>query len=99
MSTKVDRLGSEVREVAHEVEELIEATHDSAGEQIQRARDRAARSLRAVNQRLKTTAAEAGECVQHAAVRARKEVEDHPWTALGIAALAGVALGLLLRRK
>jgi ElaB/YqjD/DUF883 family membrane-anchored ribosome-binding protein len=99
MSTGIDRLGNEAREVAQDVEELLEATRDSAGEQLQRARDRASKSLRAVNQRLQSTAAEASECVQHAAVRARREVEEHPWTAIGLAALVGVALGLLLRRK
>jgi ElaB/YqjD/DUF883 family membrane-anchored ribosome-binding protein len=99
MSTGIDRLGHEAREVAHDVEELLEATRDSTSEQLQRARDRASRSLRAVNQRLQTTAAEAGERVQYAAARARKGVEEHPWSAVGIAALVGVALGLLLRRK
>jgi ElaB/YqjD/DUF883 family membrane-anchored ribosome-binding protein len=92
-------LGNEAREVAHDVEELLEATRDSTSEQLQRARDRASKSLRAVNQRLQTTAAEAGERVQYAAARARKGVEEHPWSAVGIAALVGVALGLLLRRK
>ena len=99
MSTRIDRLGNEAREVAHDVEELLEATRDSTSEQLQRARDRATKSLRAVNQCLQTTAAAAGERVQYAAARARKGVEEHPWSAVGIAALVGVALGLLLRRK
>ena len=99
MSIGTDRLESQVREVVDDVEELLEATRDTAGEQLQQARATVAESLRAVNRRLQTAAAEAGECAQHAATRARKEVEEHPWAAIGIAAMVGVALGVLVRRK
>jgi ElaB/YqjD/DUF883 family membrane-anchored ribosome-binding protein len=75
------------------------ATRDSAGEQLQQAQGRVAKSLQAANRSLKRTAAEATERVQYATGRARKEAEAHPWAAIGLAAAAGMAPGPLLRRK
>jgi ElaB/YqjD/DUF883 family membrane-anchored ribosome-binding protein len=99
MKLGTDKLSSQALDVVADVEELIDATRDTAGEKIQQARARATDSMRAMNRRLQIAAAEAGACAQHAATRARKEVEEHPWAAIGIAAMVGVALGLLLRRK
>jgi ElaB/YqjD/DUF883 family membrane-anchored ribosome-binding protein len=99
MSIDTDRLGSQALEAVADVEKLLDATRDTAGETLQQARARVADSMRAVNRRLQTAAAEAGERAQHAAVRARKEVREHPLAAIGIAAMVGVAIGLLLRRK
>ena len=99
MSIGTDQSGRQVREVVDDGEELLEATRDTAGAQMQQARAGVAQSLRAVNRRLQTAATEAGECAQHAATRARKEVQEHPWAAIGIATMVGVAMGFLLRRK
>lgn len=99
MNIEADRLGCQVREVVNDVEELLEATRDTAGEQFQQVRARVGESVRAVNRRLQSAAAEVSGSVQHAATRTRNEVEEHPWAAIGIAAMVGVAMGLLLRRK
>ena len=80
-------------------EELLKATADQTGERIAAARGKAEKSVKAAKGRL-------GE--QEAAVMARTKavaratedfVRDNPWKAMGIAAVAGLALGILAQRR
>lgn len=92
--------------VAHEfqsfvadIEDLIKATTNLTGEDLQRAKDK-------VNQRItaaKDAATEMGETVMN---RARKTAEttntyvhEQPWNAIGASAAVGLLLGYLLARR
>ena len=83
-----DKLVREMNAVVSDAEDLLEATAGQTGEQIDRIRARAARSLRAARGRLDA----AGRTVN-------RHMHDNPWTAVGVAAAVGALLGLLVGRR
>ena len=95
MEATTDKLVQDMKTVVTDAEELLEATASQGGEQIARIRARAEESLRAARSRIKelTRAAEAG------ARAADREVREHPWQAIGIAAGVGVLIGFLASRR
>ena len=86
MST--DKLMQDLRAVVTDAEALLKATAGETGESVERARARAEESLRA-----------ARESLEGVGNRIEDEVRRHPWQSLGIAACAGLVLGVLLSRK
>ena len=94
-----DKLMSDLKLVVSDAEELLRLTTSQAGDKASAARERIQASIAAAKEQLSDT---------HAAVLARgKEtidatdelVHEHPWQAVGLAALAGVAVGVLLARR
>lgn len=100
-STEVskEKLAADLRIVIADAEELLRATASQAGEKVAAARARIQDSLDAAKVQL----AQFGEVTaDHAKAAARATddyVHDHPWQAVGIAALAGLALGMLISRR
>ena len=95
MEATTDKLVQDMKTVVTDAEDLLEATASQSGEQIARIRARAEESLRVARSRIKelTQAAEAG-------VRAAdREVHEHPWQAIGIAAGVGALIGFLAARR
>ena len=94
-----DQLASDLKAVINDAEELLKATAGAAGEKIRAARARAEETLRSARSRL----AGAGEDVigqaKDAAQAADDYVHEHPWGAVGIAAAAGLLVGLLIARR
>ena len=88
MDVTTDKLMHELKNVVGDAEELLKATASQSGEQIARIRARAQESVRAARARLE----DGGEMLDD-------QVREHPWTAVGIAAGAGLLLGVLLGRK
>ena len=93
------KLMEDMRAVVADAEELLKATADLTGERIAAARGKAEESLKAAKARFDE---------QEAAVMARtkaaaKATEDYmranPWKAAGIAAAAGLVLGILAARR
>ena len=92
--------------VAHEfknfvadIEDLIKATTNLTGEDLQRAKDN-------VNQRIaaaKESATEIGESVinraRQTAEHTNAYVHEQPWSAIGASAAVGLLLGYLLARR
>lgn len=95
METSTDKLVQDLKTVIDDAEELLEATASQGGEQISRIRARAGESVRTARKRVKeiTHAAQAG--VREVDAR----VHDNAWTAVGVAAGAGLLFGYLLGRK
>ena len=95
METSTDKLVQDLKTVIDDAEELLEATASQGGEQISRIRARAEESVRTARKRVKeiTHAAQAG--VREVDAR----VHDNAWTAVGVAAGAGLLFGYLLGRK
>ncbi len=80
-------------------EALLRATVGQAGETAQAARAKVEETLASAKLKLGPLGDEAAEQAR-AAVRATDDyVRENPWQAVGIAVLAGIALGLLISRR
>ncbi|MCC7081869.1 MAG: DUF883 family protein [Burkholderiales bacterium] len=99
MNTPIDKLADEVRGVAEDAEALVHATAGTVGEQARHAAKRIERSVATMRSTLAQWGGEAGAAAERTATRARQHVEDHPWAAVGVAAVAGIVLGLLIKRR
>ncbi|HTQ76353.1 MAG TPA: DUF883 domain-containing protein [Burkholderiales bacterium] len=87
-----DKLAADLRLVISDAEALLRA---AAGETAAAGRAKLEEGLEAARLRL-------GPLAEEATQRARAAdgyVRSHPWEAVGVAVLAGVALGLLIGRR
>jgi ElaB/YqjD/DUF883 family membrane-anchored ribosome-binding protein len=91
----VEKLAADLRVVISDAEALLRATAGQAGETIASARAKVQESLDSANIKLGPLGEEAAEQAR----AADGYVRGHPWQAVGIAALAGIALGLLIGRR
>ena len=93
------KLVEDLRAVVADAEELLKATASQTGERIAAARAKAEESLKAAKARL----AEQETAVMVKTKAAAKATEDYvranPWKGVGIAALAGLILGILAARR
>jgi len=88
MDAAGDKLMAELRTVVAAAEELLAAAGTENAERLKELRGRAEEALRGAHARLEG----AGEELED-------QVRKHPFAALGIAAAAGLVVGLLLARK
>ena len=94
-----EQLVSDIKSVISEAEEMLGATADQAGEKIANLRVRIQARLQDAKSRL-ADAEEVLGIKTKAAARATDEyVHESPWTAIGIAAGAGLLIGLLIGRR
>jgi ElaB/YqjD/DUF883 family membrane-anchored ribosome-binding protein len=94
-----DKLVSDMKVVIADAEELLRATAGQAGEKVAAARARIQDSMDGAKIKL-AQFSEAGTEKAKAAARATDDyVHDHPWHAVGIAALVGLVLGTLISRR
>jgi ElaB/YqjD/DUF883 family membrane-anchored ribosome-binding protein len=94
-----EKLLEDMRVVVRDAEALLRATAGQAGDKIQEVRARAEESLRQAKQRLAAVEGAAVAKAKEFAGATEDYVRENPWQALGIAAAAGMFLGLLLRRR
>lgn len=92
-------LRDDLQRVIRDAEELLQATAGQAGEKFAGLRARAEESLRAARTRLHELGDVAAARAGKAAANADECVRANPWTAVGVGAAAGLALGLLLGRR
>jgi ElaB/YqjD/DUF883 family membrane-anchored ribosome-binding protein len=93
------KLAADLRLVISDAEALLRATAGDADEAIAAARAKVRDRLDSAKAGLEQFGDEATEQAR-AAVRAADDyVRANPWHALGIAALAGIAFGLLISRR
>ena len=83
-----EKLRRDMHAVVDDAEDLLKATAGQTGAQVEQIRARAANSLRNARQRL--------DAAGH---RVERQVQDHPWQAIGICAAIGVMVGLLAGRR
>ena len=94
-----EKLAADLRLVISDAEALLRATVGQAGEATAAARAKMQESLESAKLKLGPLGEEAAEQVR-SAVRATDDyVRANPWQAVGIAALVGIALGLLISRR
>ena len=93
------KLMEDLRAVVADAEELLKATADQTGDRIAAARGKAEESLKAAKVRLDEQEAALMAKTKAAAKATEDYVRDNPWKAMGIAAVAGLVLGILAKRR
>jgi len=94
-----DQLVTDMKTVIADAEELLKATAGAAGDRVSAARARAEETLRSARQKLSQID---DVVIGHAkdAARATDEyVRENPWGAVGVAALAGLLVGVLISSR
>ena len=98
-ATTKERLVTDLKSLIGDAEELLKATTSQAGEKIAVARQKIEQSLiegkKALADAEQVVIKKSKECAEIA----DDYVRDNPWSAVGIAAGVGLALGLLIRRS
>jgi ElaB/YqjD/DUF883 family membrane-anchored ribosome-binding protein len=94
-----DKLMEDLRLVVSDAEELLKATAGLAGENVNNARARAEDSVRAARVRIADAGHVAIEQTREAAKAADDYLRENPWSAVGIAAVVGIVIGVLINRK
>jgi len=89
---------ADLRQVIRDAEELLRATANVAGEKVAQVRARAEESLRNARARLAEMGDDLSVQARDAADCTDRYVRTNPWAAMGIAAAAGLLLGVLLSR-
>ena len=94
-----EKLVADLKVVVADAEELLRATASQAGEKVSAARERIQASL--ATAKVKLTDAEHAllEKSKQAAKATDEYVRDNPWQAVGVAAVAGLVLGVLISRR
>ena len=90
-----EKLAADLKLVISDAEALLRATVGEAGETAAAARAKMRETLESAKLKLGPLGEEAAERVR----AADSYVRANPWQAVGIAALAGIALGLLISRR
>ena len=94
-----DQLVADMKTVIADAEELLKATAGATGERIGVARARAEETLRSAREKLAGLDDAVIDRAKDAARAADDYVREHPWGAVGIAAGAGLLIGLLVSRR
>jgi ElaB/YqjD/DUF883 family membrane-anchored ribosome-binding protein len=89
----------DLRAVVAEAEALLGAGAAEAGGRAAEIRARAGESVDKARARLEELEADLAARAKHAAEDATRFVRENPWPAVGIAAAAGLLLGVLLARR
>jgi len=94
-----DKLVADLKLVVSDAEELLKITAGQAGDKVVAVRDRVQRGLEQAKVKLVELEGKAVDQTKAAAHATDAYVQDNPWRAVGIAAGAGLLVGLLLARR
>jgi ElaB/YqjD/DUF883 family membrane-anchored ribosome-binding protein len=94
-----EKLAADLRLVITDAEALLRATAGQAGEAVASARAKVQDSLDSAKAKLGVFSEDATEQARAAVQATEGYVRDNPWQAVGVAALVGIALGLLISRR
>jgi len=94
-----EKLVADLKVVVADAEELLRATASQAGEKVSAARERITASLASAKVKLADAERVLLEKTKQAAKATDEYVHENPWQAVGIAAMAGVLLGILISRR
>lgn len=93
-----EKLVHDLRVVVADAEELLRATAGQAGEKVAVARERIQENLTAAKARLAVAEEAMLVKTKQAATATDEYVHKNPWNAVGIAAGAGLIIGMLISR-
>ena len=87
---------SEVQNLIADVEDLIERVGEAADPEVRRLRTKVASAVTSAKRSLAAGAEQVQQQARDAFEASDRYVHSQPWKAIGIAALAGVAVGFLV---
>jgi ElaB/YqjD/DUF883 family membrane-anchored ribosome-binding protein len=93
-----EKLMQDLRVVVSDAEELLRATASQAGEKVSAARERIQDNLAAAKEHLAAAQQHVAAKTKQAARATDEYVHENPWKAVGIAAGAGLIVGMLISR-
>lgn len=99
MSAQSEKLVSDIKVLVRDTEEFVRATAAETGDKVVELRRRVQQSMNDVKSNMTQLGNVAVERAKPAAEACDQYVHDHPWTAIGLSALAGLAIGLLANRR
>ena len=89
----------EVRRLIADVEELIRRVGDAADPELARLRAKVETTVATTKKAISDGSEQVQRQAKEAFEASDRYVRDQPWEAIGIAALAGLAIGLLVGRR
>ena len=100
---KVQQAGAaaseEVQNLIADVEDLIDRVGDAADPEVKRLRSKVASAVVDAKKSIVSAADQVQHRPKRRSMRADRYVHGQPWEAIGIAALAGVAVGFLISTR
>ncbi len=94
-----DRLAADLKAVIADAEELLQITSTQTGEKVVELRARLGDNLRVARHKMQDADAALREKARATAEATDVYVHDNPWKSIGIAAGAGLLVGLLIGRR
>lgn len=94
-----DKLVSDFKAVVADTEELLKLTAGQAGDKVADVRGRLTEKLSAAKYKLQDLEAAVVQKTKAAARATDDYVHENPWRSIGIAAGAGLVVGLLIGRR
>lgn len=94
-----EQLAVDMKAVITDAEELLRATAGATGERIAAARARAQETVRVAREKLSHLDDMVIDQAKEAARSADDYVRRNPWGAIGVAAVAGLLVGVMIARK
>jgi len=93
------RMAGDIRSVIADGEDLLKAAAEVSGEGFAVARQKFEKKLGSAKARLADASQAAVEKTRETATAANRYVHDNPWPAIGVAAAAGMLIGILVSRR
>ena len=94
-----EKLVADLKVVVADAEEILRATAGAAGDKVAEMRTKIESSLRDAKLRLADAEAAIVEKAKVCATATDDFVHEQPWKAVGIAAVVGLAIGVLIGRR
>jgi len=94
-----ERVAAGLRRMVNEADQLLKSAADAGDQQLDQARQQLEHQLRSLRLQLDELEDRAIHRARQAARQADEKVHAHPYGAMGIAAAAGLLLGVLLSRR
>lgn len=99
MNTQRQKLAADIKVLVHDAEELVKATAMETGDKVAELRRRMQQAVNEVKPQIANIDTVVTERATSAVALADTYVRDNPWAAIGIAAGAGLVIGLLISRN
>jgi ElaB/YqjD/DUF883 family membrane-anchored ribosome-binding protein len=98
-SAKNEHASASLRALIDEAQQVLKNTARAGDERLETVRHRLQDEVHHLRMQLDDLEAQAATRLRHAAKSTDHAVHDHPYAAMGLAAVAGVLLGVVLGRR
>jgi ElaB/YqjD/DUF883 family membrane-anchored ribosome-binding protein len=98
-SAKNEHASASLRALIDEAQQVLKTTARAGDERLETVRHRLQDEVHHLRAQIDELEAQAATRIRHAAKSTDHAVHDHPYAAMGLAAVAGVLLGVVLGRR